>query len=435
MKNMSMKKWLALVMGICMMLTMLPVAVAEEAGMDNLPVKDMEGRVFRIHNGSNGNRDNYDDWLLELEETYNCKIEYVNAGDYSTIANSIMGGDPLADIIVMNDTYFYNFVNRKLLLDLNSLEYIYPDDADYYWQGVTEIATVGDKCYGVDSGTGPLRRILVYNKNLINGEDDLQLLQEKGELTWEKLAEVLQKVVNGGKGGLSGQMYPSDVVETFIAANGGRIFERDGLTFNYAYDTQNTRNAIAFVQEMYKNGLVTDNPGNWQYPQSQFAKGKVGAFIADGWNLSYIYQKAKFEIGMVLMPMGPDAPAQDHGLVDYTVFSCYAIAATTENPEDVALIYSAYIKAVNENEGGKQNWRLAWEDTVDDEKNMEVLEAYVTAVDNGTCFVDYKNAVTSLYDDGLFEWQEGATKALVTPQAYLEAVSAIYKAKAEDFNK
>lgn len=428
------KKILALLMSICMMLSVVPFAAAE-AGMDNLPVKDMGGRVFRIHTGSVGNREEYDDWLLELEETYNCRIEFVNAGDYSTIANSIMSGDPLADVISMNDSYFYNFVNRKLLLDLNRLEYIYPEDADYYWQGVTQIATVGDACYGVDTSVSPVRRVLVYNKNLINGEDDLQTLQANGELTWTKLAEVLQKVVNSGKGGLAGQMYTSDVVEAFIAANGGRIYERDGLTFTYALDTPNTRNAIAFVQEMYLNGLIPDNPGNWQYPQSQFAKGKYGAFIADNWNLSYIYQKAKFDIGIVLLPMGPDAPAQDHGLVDYTVFSCYAIAATTENPEDVALIYSAYVRGQNENGGGKQNWRLAWEDMVDDEQNMAVLETYITAVSNGTCFVDYKNAVTTLYDDGIYEYQEHVTKAMISPQAYLESVGPIYVAKAEDFNK
>ena len=429
----SIKRLFILVTCLMLLLSCASGSFADEQGMDTLPVKDMGGRVFRFGFSEVLDRDDYEDWLLQLEKDYNCQIEIVNAGDLGSVAVSIKGGTPVADVITMDDTYFYKFVRQALLIDLAELENIYPMDTRYYWKSTQEAATVDGKTYGVSCAPGDWRRILMYNKDIVNGDDDLQMLAEKGELTWEKLAEILQRVAMSGKAGLAGQMYESDILETFVVANGGRMFERDGLKFKCVYDSANSRNAIAFVQTLWNNGCLFENKGNWQYPQSQFAKGKAGVFIADAWNMEYIYSKAKFDIGMVLMPMGPDSETPGAGLIEQTVFNCYSIPITAENPEDVALVLSAFVKAQAEAGYGKESWRSTWGDIVDDEKNMKVLEAYAAAMEAGGCFQDYKAAVTMLYVDGIYELQQDATKAKMSPQAYLETVIPIYEAKAADF--
>lgn len=432
--NLTLKRMFALLSSICLMMSCFVLATAEESGMESLPVKDMGGRVFHFGWGSPIDHEVYEPWMLEIEKKYNCVIEFGNPGDANAIAVSIKGETPLADIIEVSEENFYKFVQQGLLLDLNAMENFYPTDTRYYWKSVTNGTTVDGKIYGVSDGLGLWRTLLLYNKDIINGEDDLQLLADKGELTWDKLAEVLQKVGNSGKKPLAGQMYDSNILEAFIAANGGAIYERDGLSFRCVYDSVNTRNAITYVQDLYRNNCIFSNTGNYMYPQTQFARGKVGAYIASDWNIQFIYEKAKFDIGIVLLPLGPDTDGANAGLTQHT-FNCFAIPATVENPEDVALVWSAYVKANAESGFGKSDWYEFWSDIVDDEKNMEVLSVYAKAMEEGTCTIDYKYAVTQLYDDDLFSRQEDATRALITAQAYLESVVPIYEAKAADLSQ
>ena len=396
-----------------------------------LPVKDMKGRTFTFCAPSWEFFDLEEDWIKELQSKYNCKLKNLQLSDYSTLYSSILAGDPLADVITLSDTYFYKYVQKKLLLDLAATKYIDVNDSSLYITGNKSIFTVDGKTYGVIN-TYPFERVLAYNKSIIKGNDDLQTLADAGKLTWDKLYEILAKVSKSGVSGITGQMYESDVLETFIEANGGRIFKRDGgLNFTYTLDSQNTRNAISYAQKLYTNGCVMSlNGGNYLYPQSQFSKGKVAVMIADSWNLKTIFSKAKFDVGLVLVPAGPNASAP---LVEQTVFSCYSVPSTVENPEDVGLIFAAWAKAAD-NRDGKSAFLNYWKDIMDDEKNMGVLKQYISVVDSGKSVVDYKNSMTSFYDDGLFGLQQETLLGNISAQSYLERVGSIYKSKAEDFH-
>ena len=395
-----------------------------------LPVKNMNGRTFTFCAPSWEFFDLEEDWIKELQSKYNCKLKNLQLSDYSTLYSSILAGDPLADVITLSDTYFYKYVQKKLLLDLASTKYIDVNDSSLYITGNKPIFTVNGKTYGVIN-TYPFERVLAYNKSIIKGSDDLQTLADAGKLTWDKLYEILTKVSKSGVSGIAGQMYECDVLETFIEANGGRIFKRDGgLNFTYTLDSQNTRNAISYAQKLYTNGCIMPmNEGNYLYPQSQFSKGKVAVMIADSWNLVTIFNKAKFDVGIVLVPAGPNASSP---LVEQTVFSCYSVPSTVEKPEDVGLIFAAWAKAANSREG-KGSFLNYWKDIMDDEKNIKVLKQYMSVVDSGKAVVDYKNSVTSFYDDGLYGIQQETLFGNISAQSYLERVGSIYKSKAADF--
>ncbi len=397
-----------------------------------LPVKNMGGRTFTFCAPSWEIIDLEESWVKALQSKYNCKFKNLQLADYSTLYSSILAGDPLADVITMGDSNFYQYVQKKLLRSLSASQYIDVDDSSLYVTGLNDIFTVSGKAYGVSRDGYAVRRLLAYNKSLITGSNDLQTLADAGKLTWDKLYEILTKVSKSGVAGIAGQMYECDVLEAFIVANGGRIFKRDsGLNFTYTLDSQNTRNAISFVQKLYSSGCIMPmNGGNYLYPQSQFAKGKVAMMLVDGWNLGDIYKKAKFDVGIVMLPAGGNASSP---LVEQTVYECYSIPATVENPEDVELIFAAWVKAADANGEGKNYFLDEWKDVMDDPKNLKVLEKYISIVDSGKAVVDYKNTVTNFYNDGLYDYQQKALFGELSAQSYLEAVGTVYKSKAADF--
>ena len=392
----------------------------------------MGGRTFTFCAPSWEIIDLEESWVKDLQSKYNCKFKNLQLADYSTLYSSILAGDPLADVIIMGDSNFYQYVQKKLLRSLSASQYIDVDDSSLYVTGLNDIFTVSGKAYGVSRDGYAIRRVLAYNKSLITGSNDLQTLADAGKLTWDKLYEILTKVSKSGVAGIAGQMYECDVLEAFIMANGGRIFKRgSGLNFTYTLDSQNTRNAISFVQKLYSSGCIMPmNGGNYLYPQSQFAKGKVAMMLVDGWNLGDIYKKAKFDVGIVLLPAGSDASSP---LVEQTVYECYSIPATVENPEDVELIFAAWVKAADANGEGKNYILDEWKDLMDDPKNLKVLEKYISIVNSGKAVVDYKNTVTNFYNDGLYDYQQKALFGELSAQSYLEAVGTVYKSKAADF--
>ena len=131
------------------------------------------------------------------------------------------------------------------------------------------------------------------------------------------------------------------------------------------------------------------------------------------------------------MPRPP--PHASDPLVEQTVFQSYSIPATVNNPEDVELIFAAWVKAADANGEGKNHSLDYWKDLMDNSKNLKVLEQYISIVESGKAVVDYKNAVTNFYNDGLYDYQQKALMGELSAQSYLEAVGTVYKSKAADF--
>ncbi len=396
-------------------------------------IRDMQGRTFVFCAPSWDVIDTEEPYIRAIEETYNCHLENLQLADYGTLYSSILATDPLADIIVLNDSNFFSFVQKKLLCNWNAVSTAEPSNGELYIVQRNADFTVDGKLYGLMRDNFALQKVLVYNKSLIRGNDDLQTLASAGQLTWDKLKEILKKAKASGVEGLAGQMMESDILSTLIHANGGRVFSRDaGLGFTYTLESQNTRNAIRFAQELWAGGLIMSNDGgNYLYPQSQFAKGRVAMMIANSWNLNYIFERAKFDVGLVLLPGGPDV---DGPLIEQTEFGCYAIPSTAKSPEDIGLIFSAWVRAEDQNGNGKNHFLEYWQDIIEDEQNLEVLRTFVREVEAGHSTVDFVNAVTSYYDDGLFGAENECLQGSMSAQSYLETVGSIYRSKAQDFH-
>lgn len=402
-------------------------------------VKNLGGRVFKYgagwsepKEGSGTSADNYWETKRYVENTYNCKIQHVTVvnDDVNALKSSILAGAPNCDWFNAVENVF-QWAKDKCLYPLNELKTLNLQDPKWSQQ-VIDYSTVDGKTYGIRENEIEFRSLLLYNKSLIKGGDDLLALQKSNALTWGKIFDIAQKVTSGDTYGISGSMDINDLVTVLIAANGGKAVSRGkGFDFTYTFDSANTRNALKTVQDWYKAKVILPTSGmTYLYAQNQFAKGKLGMIVADAWQVDFIYEKAKFDVGIVLFPAGPDAKSP---LVDQTITSMSCISSTTESPEDVALIIDAMAsytpsKAVS--------WRDEWSDRLNDADSLATIEEYVRRVESGDYFLDYRPVIAGdIYSNGVYDLLARVAYGNETPQSFLESIEPVFKKAISDFQK
>jgi ABC-type glycerol-3-phosphate transport system substrate-binding protein len=364
-----------------------------------------------------------------LEGTLKCKIKHyplLSDTDRDNLTNSILAGKPIADFFTQGPGV-YNFASKGMLYPISDLECINVNDPKWN-KLIREYSTINGKTYGIYWKQNVFRNVLVYNKSLIKGDDDLYTLQKNGKLTWDKLFAIAQKVQQANANvkdfaAVSGTMDINDFTNVFIAANNGRMATRGkGLDFSYAYDSKNTRRALEEVQRWVKAGLLLDVAGkSYLYAHSQFYKGKVGMMPADNWQLSDIFAKAKFKVGAVLFPKGPDAK---YDLVDQNGQEFYMIPSTVKNPEEVGKFINAMADYDIAND---PTWEEIWGDMCDDDKQvMDTFRRYLKAIDEGKYFLDYRDVVQgAIYDNGVYGMLAEVARSSLTPQAFLESIKPV----------
>lgn len=402
-------------------------------------VKDMKGRTFVVGadwaedvEGTSTAADEYWETKRYVESTYKCKIKHlmVVGDDKKALTTSILAGKPNCDWFVTTSDVF-QLVKAKCLYPLNKLSAL--DLKDSKWSKfVIDYATVDGNVYGLREDHVDFRTLLLYNKSLIKDGDDLNTLAKKGQLTWDKMFDIAKKVTKGDTYGIVGSMDINDLVTAMIAANGGKAVTRGkGLDFSYTFDSVNTRNALKTVQEWTAADIVLPTAGmTYLYAQNQFAKGKVGMFIADEWQIDFACAKAKFDVGCVLLPAGPNA---DEALIDQSLTAVKCIAATAEAPEDVATIIDAMASYVPKK---KTDWLDVWRDRFSDEDSIQTITRYAEAVRKGDCFVDYRPVIAGdIYSNGVYDLLARVAYGRETPQTFLESTAQIFKKSINDFKK
>lgn len=395
------------------------------------PPPDLKGRTITY--AANWNEPTNDARYMKrkqwLEGTLKCKIKHyplLSDTDRDNLTNSILAGKPIADFFTQGPGV-YNFASKGMLYPISDLECINVNDPKWN-KLIREYSTINGKTYGIYWKQNVFRNVLVYNKSLIKGDDDLYTLQKNGKLTWDKLFAIAQKVQQANANvkdfaAVSGTMDINDFTNVFIAANNGRMATRGkGLDFSYAYDSKNTRRALEEVQRWVKAGLLLDVAGkSYLYAHSQFYKGKVGMMPADNWQLSDIFAKAKFKVGAVLFPKGPDAK---YDLVDQNGQEFYMIPSTVKNPEEVGKFINAMADYDIAND---PTWEEIWGDICDDDKQvMDTFRRYLKAIDEGKYFLDYRDVVQgAIYDNGVYGMLAEVARSSLTPQAFLESIKPV----------
>lgn len=400
------------------------------------PIKvDFKGRVFKYAANWTEPVDdnNYVKKKDFIQKTYNCKIEHIpllDADARTNLINSINAGAPIVDWFTQGPGV-YNYAKNGMLYPISDIKTI--DINDPKWNKlIKDYSTINGKTYGIYWKQNVFRNVLLYNKSLIKGEDDLYTLQKNNKLTWNKLFDIAKRVWAKGTPGISATMDLNDFTNLFIAANGGKLATRGkGFDFTYTYDSKNTRNALNIIQDWYKSGVILDVGGkSYLYAHSEFYKGRLGMICCDNWQMSDIFKKSKFKVGAVLFPAGPDANLP---LVEQNLQEFYMVPSSVQKPDEIGYLINIYADYDIKNE---PSWQEIWGDMVDDDEILDTLKKYTNAIEKKQYFMDYRDILMgAIYDNGVYAMLVEVARSRLTPQAYLESIGPVCKAAIAEFNK
>ena len=262
----------------------------------DVPVIDMEGRVFRVlcrdygygstsitgFNGEVIQRPDYDEATAgvvdqakaevrrRVEERYNCLIEGdFGQGDVTQfndiIRNDVLSGSGMYDMVF--DTYGYSsqLVTGNIYVDLNTIESL-NFDQPWWDQNAKEDLSIGGKLFfmvgDINTFDNDGTWVMLFNKDLktdLGIEEDLYALARDGEWTFDKFAELCKGVTRDSNAdGILDEFdtwgFGTETYNIFIhtVAAGENIVRKDQDDIPYfTFRSESTYNALSKIMDFY----------------------------------------------------------------------------------------------------------------------------------------------------------------------------------------
>lgn len=412
-------------------------AVTEEPTPEPEPEYDFGGRVFRIgsYYDMTPNPDEgaleaaLADRIAEVEEKYNCKIEFLDlGGDYvAEYVTSVLAGDPVCDIgYVVTQKLLPSLIEGGIAYPLDTLPAL--DLSEYKWRGdVVEAGKYKGHSYAMLLKDPEIRYGIFWNKTLFDqyGLPDLYDLVDKGEWTWDKFQEIAglgnQDLDGDGEIDIYGFNARENLAWCYLYSDGAYVASKTDAGIDIDLSDPKVVEALTGLQNFTQNVKFRDaidwSKEGWDSFIKDFRDGKYMMCLEEFW-ISYAYLN-KAEDGMtddwgwVPFPKGPSAKD----------WSCYGkengarfILNGVENPEDVALVYDLITDLAETNEEWDDLMEDKLENWCDDAKTAELV-AYIynnkLAVINGVQgFGDLNGAINNMIGE--------VANGSMTPQTAIE---------------
>lgn len=295
---------------------------------------DLGGRVIKIASHEAEGMEGYFEsgdgrGRIELaEEMFKIKIEFVpltwgTAED--TIMTSIVAGDPVGDLLFINNRWLPVFASQGALLPLDDIltdEY-YASLPGSHSRMRELYASFRGKSYGISlNGSFPRDMDIgsgqgwIYNKAMLEEEglEDLYEVQRRGEWNWDVMKEYAIRLTKDTDGdgkidqwGVGARLDPWPVEqELFAYANGGGIIKFEENRAVYALNDPAALEAVEFWRELAQDHNVV-MVGDKYNIREEFNNGNVAMFRLDLFALPDHFKEADFEFGWVFIPKGPRA--------------------------------------------------------------------------------------------------------------------------------
>ncbi|HKL80748.1 MAG TPA: extracellular solute-binding protein [Mobilitalea sp.] len=311
----------------------------------------------------------------ECMEKYNYTLTRGNVGTWmeyqELVVTSIMSGDPLADVIVMDNSFIAAPLQQGLLYPLNTLENF--DFTEEKWNPqIKELMTFGDNIYGMATGKMEPRLGIFWNKRLFEEaglDPDMPYdLQAKDEWTWAALEDMAKQLTrdldNDGTPDVYGiSSFSVDFFRGCVFSNDAKfIGSKDGKFYN-ATSEGNFVEALEWGRGLYDKGYHMPQPvdSNWDWFISTFTEGKVAMQCAEEYKVN-TWAAMEDDWGFVIFPKGPKGKMM-------TVFTenVVVMPATLEKEEaeNIAFAYNLYsdVTPGYEDEDWKQPYYSVFRDT------------------------------------------------------------------------
>lgn len=355
----------------------------------------------------------------EVEEMFNCQIEWVNDNSPyvpETFVSKILAGEPVADIqLLCRARAFFQIASEGLLMPLND----FLDDE--YWANkplpyqAKEHFMFKDQLYGfsvIDVGGWAI----FWNKDFFarEGMPNPYDLIEQGEWTWETLRELGKMATKDTDGdgeidqwgfyfeNLSGGI---DQFGAFLSANNAAIGKlRDGEVV-FTLDEPEAVEAIEFMRSLIfedKTLLVTD----YFY---EFLSGNFAMVFTHPWWFFYAGDPAWMEDDAAILPYpaGPNGDPTEINSYSATGWN-WCIPITTEfDPRALVELYDALYMATYDYIIDDPTDRLLGEfaQWVTDRRDLEIYQELISNLKlspyfNNFFFPDYMEFFGEFLEEG-----------------------------------
>ena len=415
------------------------------------PEYDFDGRVFRIGSyydmtpdpNSGALEAALADRIAEVEEKYNCTIEFVDlGGDYvADYVTSVLAGDPIVDIgYVVTQKLLPSLIEGGIAYPLDTLSAL--DLSEYKWRGdVVEAGKYKGHSYAMLLKDPEIRYGIFWNKTLFDqyGLPNLYDLVDNGEWTWEKFQEIAgssnQDLDGDGEIDIYGFNARENLAWCYLYSNGAYVAEKTDSGINIDLSDPKVVESLTGLQNFTQNVKFRDaidwSKEGWDSFIKDFRDGKYMMCLEEFW-ISYAYLN-KEEDGMtddwgwVPFPKGPSA----------TDWSCYGkengarfILNGVDSPEDVALVYDLITDLADSTDEWDDLMEDKLENWCDDAKTAELV-SYIynnkLAVINGVQgFGDLNGAINNMISE--------VSNGSMTPQTAIETYQSSIDAAIADLS-
>lgn len=192
-----------------------------------------------------------------VESKYTTKIipiSYTADELYEAARNAVSSGDYLADLLIIPADRLGQFMNGKLLANMNSLPF-----TDYtgscYNDSVTSSAMFGSKLLAV-SGAANLDfdklSCVFFDKGLVH--EDIYTLVKNGEWTWDKYREIAKEASGGNVYGHGSVLSDRDYIDAAALSMGIKYVSNpsgESPTVDYMSTDRGKRLAGGIVETLY----------------------------------------------------------------------------------------------------------------------------------------------------------------------------------------
>ncbi len=339
-----MKKLLSILLLACLLVSLLPAAIAEET----LANPNLRIVYFMSYNGylnSKMKNPNVYEPSLEAKEAFEQKyggtVEIIAVPWDQMMQKCIdmqQAGDA-PDLILLYESNFHPSILQGIVTNLD--EYVTDEDFAFYPLDKTNYMWKNSH-YGIP--IKPYLKHITFNRTMFDyeGLTAPDELYRNGEWSFDKFLELGRQLTMDTDGdgevdtyGFSGY---GDTFSHLVVMNHGRLIniDQESGTASSGLKNPETVEAISKISDMvaHTNGMwLTDDQEMFGYFDSNALAMIVGKEIHDA-------KELPFEVGMVPYPYGPSGSKDDV----YTYSQCWAVPTGSKNPEAAV----AYVRMINE---------------------------------------------------------------------------------------
>lgn len=234
------------------------------------------------------------------------------------VANSIVTGDPVAHVVVLEDFMWGALANQGLFAPLHGVDF--GDTSKVHWNQSVRNATMRNGVphgfnYVTATGGGIYFNPLLLEEAGIDPELPFDMLMA-GEWTWANFMDLLRQLnIDRDNNGVIDvhaiSALPEWTLNLAVMSNDAPYVVADPVTGELINNTNTPEffQAVQFVADFMNEGLIMPTPDgspDWDWPIWAFQLGQSAMTVGFDW-MSWQLQAMDHPIGFVPFPKGPNA--------------------------------------------------------------------------------------------------------------------------------